>query len=711
MPEPIEEIPLSLSPRKIEAIHRSLLSGLLGNIATRSTEPGSSEYLAARGAKAAIFPGSALFKRRPAWIMSAELVETTRLYARTVAPIQPQWAERLAEHLVKRAYSEPHWQPQSSHVVAFERVTLYGLTLIARRSVHYGPIDPEVSRQLFIYHALVLGEYRTSAPFFAHNRKLIDDILALEAKLRRRDLLVEDQVIYEFFDRRIPQGIYNGPLFEKWRQHTERGRPTLLYLNRADLLRQPIDVNPLDYPNSIDVAGMMIPLSYIFDPSSDMDGVTTTIPLAALNQIPAGRFEWLVPGRLREKVIALMKTMPKPLRVKFVPVPEHADQVMKTLSFGQGSLHEALAMALGKIAGEVIDADAFSPRELPADLLMNFRIVDDAGEVVKIGRDLDALRRQLGIEARRTFQQQPPSEFHRDNITSWDFDRLPERIEIRRNAMTFQGYPALVDAGAERGVSLRVFDSEQAARVAMRAGVRRLLMLQLRKEVTHLSRNLPRIGRMCLNYTTAGNCEQLESDLVDAILDRALYHDGSVEPEIRTREQFLDRAQRGWRRMVPAANELGALLDQVLEKYQALHLELSSVAPPALVASYQDMRRHLAALIYPGFVRATSQEWLEHYPRYLGALEIRLRKLHSAGLNRDLAQMEEILPLVRAYQDRRGQQRRDGLTDMELERYRWMLEELRVSLFAQELKTAIPVSRKRLEAQWEKVKPAGSGQS
>jgi ATP-dependent helicase HrpA len=687
---------LKLAPQKVEAIHRALLSGLLSNIATRTD---AHEYTAARNVKCNIHPGSGLFKRRPGWFMAAELVETTKLYARTVAPIQPQWAEKLASHLVQRTYSEPHWQPQTAHVSAFERVTLWGLILAPRRSVHYGPIDPAVSRQLFIYHALVLGEYRTNGEFFAHNRRLIEEIRTLEAKQRQRDLLVSDQAIYDFFDKRIPPGIYNGPLFEKWRQHTERGRPTLLFLHRRDLLTHEVTENKADYPDTIDAGGLTLPLQYIFDPSDPNDGVTVTIPLAALNQVPAERFEWLVPGLLREKVVALMKSMPKALRVKFVPVPQHADEAIAALRLSAPSLLDELAYALGKMIGEPMDRNAFSPQDIDPYLRMNFRIIDDNGEEVLIGRDLDAIRRKLGIEARKTFQQQPPSEFHRDNITSWDFPDLPDRVEVRKNAMTLQGYPALVDAG--KTAALRLFDSPELAKVETRAGVRRLLMLQLREEVKWLSRKLPGFERMQMNYATVGSADDLKADLVEAIIDRALFgHEGDV----RTREQFLARAQLAWKRMNIAANEIGGLVAQILEKYQALNLEVSKVAPPALIGSYQDMRRHLTSLIYNSFVIRTPPPWLEQYPRFLTAIEIRLRKLLNAGLNRDQAAMADIAPLVKQYHDRRDANAKEGIADPELETYRWMLEEVRVQLFAQELKTSIPVSLKRLEAQWAKVK-------
>jgi ATP-dependent helicase HrpA len=685
-----------LSPKHIDAIHRALLAGLLGNVGVRSE---AHEYLGGGGKKFSIFPGSGLFKRKPAWIMAAEIVETTKLYARTVAAIQPQWIERLAQHLVKRTYTEPHWQPQSAHVAAFEKVTLYGLPIVARRTVHFGPIDPPAARQLFIHHALVLGEWRSSAEFFQNNRQLVAEIRSLEAKRRQRDLLVDDQVIYDFYDKRIPHDIYNGPLFEKWRLYGERGRPTLLFMQRRDLMQREVEDNKHDYPDALHLNGIKLPLTYAFDPSDPDDGVTVTVPLAALNQLPSEPFEWLVPGLLREKVISLMKTMPKSLRVKFVPIPESANAALNALDPAEGSLLDALATRLGKISGEPIDRTAFAPEDLPPYLLMNFRIIDDAADLVMAGRDLEKIRRELGLQARKTFQQQPPSEFHRDGITSWDFGDLPDRVEVRRNGMTLQGYPTLVDAG--QTVALRLFDSEPAARASTRAGVRRLLMLQLREEVKWLSRKLPGFERMCLHYKTVGDCDQLKADLIDAITDRALFGE---EAEVRTRQQFVDRAQIGWRRLSVAANEIGELVVQILEKHHALDLELSQVAPPALIPSYQDMRRHLARLVYDGFVVRTPPDWLKHYPRYLAGLESRLRKLLNAGLSRDMSAMHEIIALQKEYDDRLTKHAHEGVTDPELETFRWMLEELRISLFAQELKTAVPVSLKRLEAQWMKVK-------
>ncbi len=559
-----------LSPKHLDAIHRSLLTGLLSNVGTRTE---AHEYLGARGIKFNIFPGSALFKRKPAWVMAAELVETTKLYARAVATIQPHWIERAAAHLVKRTYTEPHWQRLSGHVAAFEKVTLFGLPIVPRRTIHYGPIAPEISRQMFIYHALVLRDWKSGAEFFVHNTKLIDDIKLLETKRRNRDLMVEDRRIYDFYDKRISRDVYNAPLFEKWRLETEKHRPGLLFLHRRDVLLHEVEDNKREYPDTLQVGGVTIPLTYVFDPSNKEDGVTASIPLALLNQLPDGPFEWLVPGLLREKVIALMKSMPKALRVKFVPVPEHADRAIAGLQFGQGSMLDALAKQLGKIIGEAVDRQAFSVADLPAYLQMHFRIVDDAGETVTVGRDLEAIRRRLGLQARRTFAEQPPGEFHRDGITSWDFGDLPERVEIHRNAMTLQGYPALVDAG--KSVSLRLFDAPESANIATRHGIRRLLMLQLREEVLWMSRHSPGIDGMALNYASIGSTDRFKADLVSAMIDHALFE---KDAEVRTRQQFLDRAALAWKHMPAASAEIGGLVKMILEKYQSLQAELSKDA-------------------------------------------------------------------------------------------------------------------------------------
>jgi ATP-dependent helicase HrpA len=472
-------------------------------------------------------------------------------------------------------------------------------------------------------------------------------------------------------------------------------------MQKRHLMKRELEADPEQYPDMIS----SIPLHYIYDASRPDDGVTATIPLASVNQLSQDRFEWLIPGWLRDKVIALIKSLPKSLRVKFVPVPEHADKVFAALRgmglspMQPGNLLDALSHQLGKIAGEFIDRNAFDLASLDPWLRMNFEIVDEHGEIVKTGRDLDAIRRELGMKARESFRaQMPPGEWNRENITSWDFSDLPESVEVRRNGMTLLGYPALVDSG--RTVSLRLFESAQSARESNRAGVRRLLTLQLREEVKWLSRKLPQLEEMALNYATVGNEDDLKADLVTAVAERAL----EDPADVRTRQQFIDRAHAAWQHLAESGHVLADLVSQILSQYQALLLELSRPAPPLLERAILDMRRQLLDLVYDGFIVQTPPEWLAQYPRFMKAIDVRLRKLLNAGLTRDEQASAEIEPLWQQYAAQREQHEKQGTVDPELEQYRWMLEELRVSLYAQELKTSIPVSTKRLEAQWAKVR-------
>jgi ATP-dependent helicase HrpA len=636
--------------------------------------------------------------------MAAELVETTRLYARTVAPIKPIWIEQLGDHLVKRTYTDPTWQMQSAQVMAYEKVTFGGIMLVPRRLVHYGPVDPKQSREIFISEALVKGQYRTEAPFFRHNHELVADALTTEAKLRTRDVLAEPAAQLAFYDVRIPDHVFSGATFEKWRQYVERGRPTLLFMQPKHVMKRQLHADLREYPDELMVGELKLPLRYVYDAADPADGVTATVPLAALNQLSADIFEWLIPGWLRGKVIALVKSLPKTLRVKFVPVPENADIVMASLrsiavSAMPPNLLDQLADQLGKIAGEYIDRAAFNLDEIDPWLRMNFEIVDDQKQIVKTGRDLDAIKRELGLRARETFRSQlPASEWNRDNLLTWDFESLPDRVEFRRNGMTFQGYPALVDSG--RTVALRLFESPQAAREANRAGVRRLLTLQLKEEVKWLSRKLPRFEEMALNYSTVGSEDDLKADIVTAASERAL----EDPADVRTHQQFVDRAHSAWQRLTESGHELADLVAQILAQYQALLLELSKPVAPLLEPSIAEMRRHLNDLIYNGFVAETPPQWLMQYPRFLKGIEVRLRKLKDAGLSRDQQASWEISPLWAQYKERRAQHEREGIIDPELEHYRWMIEEFRVSLFAQELKASIPISAKRLEAQWAKVR-------
>src|SRR5688572_14857199 len=456
-------------PRRYDAIHRALLAGLLGNVGMKT---GDFEYTGARGTKFHIFPGSGLFRIKPRWVVAGELVETTRLYARTVAGIDPRWVERVAAHLVKREYTEPHWRRDTANVVAHERVTLYGLPIVPRRVVHYGPIDPKAAREVFIHAALVESEYDTDAQYFRHNRDLVREIELIEAKLRKRDVLVDAKTRFAFYDARIPGGIFNGFTFERWRRDAERHDKRVLFMSRADLMLHAAEqATPGLYPDAITVHGLRVPLSYHLEPGHPADGVTATVSLAALNQLPVEPFEWLVPGMLKEKLVALIKTMPRELRVKFVPAPDVADAVAANLTPYHGRLLDAFADQLGKREGRQIPRTVFAPEELPDHLCMNFRVVDESGATVTSGRDLNQIRRELGIRARDTFADLPPGPFNRERVTRWDFGDLPESVEVNLHGTTLLGFPALVDDGEHP--SLRLLDSAEAARAAHRPGVRR----------------------------------------------------------------------------------------------------------------------------------------------------------------------------------------------------------------------------------------------
>jgi ATP-dependent helicase HrpA len=681
---------------KYDAIHRAVLTGLLANIGQK-TDP--HEYTGARGTKFYIFPGSSLFAQGPQWLVAAELVETTRLYARTVAKIQPEWTERIAEHLVKRTYTDPHWNPDTAHVVAYEKVTLYGLTIIPQRTVHYGPIDPKTSREIFI-HAMIEGEYRTDAPFVRHNQRLIDEIQTLEAKSRQRDVLVDNQARYDFYGAHIPAGIYNGPLFERWRRQIERHNPKALFMSRRDLMMHgAAGITQEQFPDFLLINELRLPLEYHLEPGHPADGVTVTVPLALLNQVPAERFEWLVPGLFLEKITALIKSLPKNLRVNFVPAPDHAQAAYETLKPGDGSLLDALAMFLGKQSGIKVPPEAFDPSTLLDHLHMNYRIVDEAGKQLAMGRDLNELRRKLGVQVKTTFAQLPHPKYQREGITQWDFGDLPESVAVKRHGMTLTAYPALVDN--QTSVALRLMDSLEAAHAAHAAGLRRLFLLQLSDEVRYLSTHIPNLPEMSLHYATLGPAKDLKDDIVGETINRTFLPDTNV----RTQMEVELRLAAGRRhRLLEVAADVADLAARILAAYHAVALLLGRPVIPAWQIAIDDVRDQLAQLMPKGFLTTTPDSWLVQFPRFLKAIQTRLAKLTTAGHTRDAQHLAEIAPLWQAYVAQAKRSREEGVIDANLEHFRWMIEELRVSLFAQELKTSIPVSAKRLEKQWELVR-------
>ena len=692
---------LNMRPNEQEAeydqIHRALLTGLIANVGVKTEDK---DYLGARNSKYLVFPGSALFKKSPKWVVAGEVVETTKRYARTVAGIEPEWIEKVAKPLLKRHYFDPHWEKKRSAVAAYERVTLYGLTVVAKRKVNYGPVDPVISRELFIRGALVEGEFETKQAFFKHNRQLITEVEELEHKSRRQDILADEEVIYAFYDNLLPSEINNGRSFERWYRDLSEEELRAFYLTRENLMRREAsEVGENQFPDKLSIQGVPLALTYHFEPGHEADGVTVTVPLPLLNQLDNKRFEWLVPGLLHEKIMALLKSLPKALRRNFVPVPNFADACIEALTPESGqSLIEALTDHLAKITGVTIPSDAWSLEDMPIHLVMRFSVVDKKGREVASGRDLLALQRGQGQRAEESFSRASDDSYEKENITQWDFGELPVHMEMRQHGMTFLAYPALVEEG--KAVALRLMDSPGKAQQTMRAGLKRLFMLQQAQQIKYLEKNLPGMQKMCLHYGRVDRCEALKNDIIAAVVNHLFIDD---QPEIRDAQMFSQRLEQRRSDLVSTANELCAWLGEALELYHFVSKQLKGKISPFALKAIADIQTQLDHLIYPGFVVNTPYGVLSHYPRYLRAILKRLDKL-ATGASKDAQLSAQIKTCWENYERLAEKNRLEHRDDPALEQYRWMIEELRVSFFAQELRTPYPVSLQRLEKQWKEVK-------
>jgi len=674
---------LNQAPAHYADIHLAILSGLLGQVAMKGEE---GEYLGARNNKLTLFPGSALCAHPPKWIMAGELLETTRLYALHAARIETQWIEELAGHLLKRDYYEPHWHRKRAQVMAFERVTLYGLVVNARRRVAYARLDPATAREIFL-QALVNGEVSAHAPFMAHNLHLLEEITRLENKLRRRDLADEKRPLYDFYRERIPCEICDGRSFERWRRRVERSDPRFLYAEREQIMAGLEGAAPeASLPDSLLMDGLRLPLEYHFSPGEAQDGITLIVPLAALNKISPHPCQWLVPGLRQEKILALIKSLPKSLRRNFVPATNFASACLEALDPSQGPLLDALGDHLERMTGVTVPHDAWQPHKLPAHLHMHFRVVDEAGQTLAQGEDLSALQQELATAAGQSFDRLLEQGQERRAITCWDFGELSDKATIEHNGLTLEAYPGLVDEGDS--VALRMFDTADKARQESRAGLRRLIMLQLAEPLRHLSTTLDsEMRKACLHYASLGPCNELRRELLAAIIDEVFV---SAQALPRSEADFKTLVAQGREGLAAQAQAFCRLLTEILESYQQLHKALRRPLPPAWLPAVSDMRSQLDHLVWRGFVSATPRQYLQHYPRYLEAVARRLRKLEEDPA-RDLVRLREIKPIWEGYL----RQQRDA-AQRHHDEDRWLIEELRVSLFAQELKTAVKVSPLRL---------------
>ena len=681
---------LNDTPAEPDAIHRALLTGLLNHLARRGD---GWEYTGAHNRKCMIHPGSCMFDVRPKWIMAAELLETTRLYALNVAPVDPQWIEPLAGHLLTYQHTDPRWDMESARVIADERVTLFGLTVVPRRNAHYGPIDPVRSRELFIHHALVEGEFRTPAPFFEANRELIEEIERLQAKQREGNLLADTQTRFAFYDARIPENIHNGPAFEKWRKQAERDDPRRLFMSRDDVLAAPVDhLTPDLFPDKLEVSGTTLELDYVADPSDERDGVTVSVPVAMLNQVSTQELDWLVPGLLREKLIALLRSLPKSHRTAMVPIPNFAERLLPLLQHRRSEpLIEALTDCIAQMTHLQIPRELWDIDKLPEHLRINIAVVDEQGKTLASGRDLVSLRHQVGTKTEDAIQHAAPDQWHRDGIDTWDFGPLPEAITLERGDMAVRGFPAVVDAGDS--ASLRVVGSAEQATFESRRGIRRLFALHAQNDLAYVEYELDDLDQMAIQFATLGSRDQLLRDLLDAVVDRAFLDE---QPLVRDLAAFDQRLLESRDRIPETARMLHGWARQIVALHHQVALALDT-SKPAWQDVADEIRDQLRALLPEGFMADTPWPWLGQFPRYLNAIVRRLEKIQHGQLDRDRQRQADLAPFWRGYLATGTPSPRTLAPPMA--QFRWMIEEFRVSLFAQDLGTAVPVSGKRLREQ------------
>ena len=680
---------LNSSPADGEAIHRSLLAGLLSHIGAKDTE--KRDYLGARGTRFAIFPGSGLAKKPPEFVMAAELVETGRLWARVNARIDPEWAESIGSHLVKRSYSEPHWEKKRGAVMALEKVTLYGVPLAADRPVNFARIDPAAARDLFIRHALVQGEWRTHHRFFAQNADLLEQAEDLEHKARRRDIVVDDETVFEFYDARVPADVVSTAHFDAWWKQARRITPELLTFDVDMLVRDAAaEVSTEDFPDVWRSGDAELSLAYTFEPGAEQDGVTVDIPVAALPAVESRDFSWPVPGLRHELVVALIRSLPKALRVNFVPAPNYAASFLTATIPGEEPLLDALELYLRRTTGVVVQRADWAIAKVPPHLQPLFRVVSEGGEVLGRGKDLDVLKGELVATAAGAISS-AAEDFERSGITEWNFEAVPREFSRTRAGFAARGYPALVDEG--QSVALRVLATEEEQHEALRLGVRRLLMLAVPSPGTAIVKELDNAGRLELGLNPHGSVAKLLEDCYACAVDSVVKERGGPAWD-RAGHEVLVEAVRALGRSRTA--EVVQCVRPVLVAAAAVDRGLSGRAALELLPALTDMKGQLSRLVYPGFISNSGLEALRALPRYLAALSHRLDKLpqdprRDAVLTASMAAVQSAC-LHQVQGVPAGRQIPAALREVG-----WMIEELRVSLFAQHLKTARPVSVQRVE--------------
>jgi len=721
---------LNAQPSGYDELHKSMLAGLLGNIGCKLDE--EDVYLGARGIKFYRHPGAHLKKRPGRWIVCAELVETTRLFGRGIANIEPLWIEQVAGHLLKKQLLDPHWEKKAAEVMSLERATLYGLVVYSGRRVPFARVDAQGAREIFIREGLVAGQWETRLPFLAANQKLVKQVEELEHKARRQDVLVDEELIFAFYDKFIPRDVFSGATFERWYRQASRENPQLLKLSRDELMRhEAAGITTDAFPKTLRLGGVDCAASYLHEPGDPRDGITVNVPLFVLNQVSEERAEWLVPGMLKDKVQALLKSLPQRPRSRFVPLPESAARLAAQLSapdsWANGSLTDALLKIVRAQTSLDVKRADFKLDMLPAHLFMNFRVVDEHGRQLGMGRNLGALKAELGAQARGAFQalagmkvsaspasaeggqggditahesphsRLPPrrggarTEAAR-KYTAWTFGELPELMEVHKGGTSLIGFPALIDQGD--GVMIEVFDEPEVAAAKHRAGMRRLIALQLKDALKYLEKNIPDLQKMAVAYMPLGTQEELREQIIEVALERAFMQDPLPADE----HGFKQRLEQGRGRLTLIANEVARLGGTILLEYaNALRKIKDTRHHPDATG---DATLQIQRLVPKRLLAATPWTQLGHLPRYLKAITLRLDKLR-ADPARDAARLAELKPQEQRYW--RLVAERKGAVDERMLEFRWLLEELRVSFFAQELRTPQPVSVKRLDKLWSQL--------
>ncbi|CAM8657131.1 HrpA HrpA-like helicases [Comamonadaceae bacterium] len=769
---------LNTKPASYEQLHLSMLSGLLGNVGCKLEEGQNGEYLGARSIKFFAHPGAHLTKKPGKWIVASELVETTRLFGRGIAAIEPQWLEQVGGHLLKKQLLDPHWEKKAAEVVALERATLYGIVVYSGRRVNYSRVDMAGAREIFIREALVGKEWETTLPFLAANHKLIKQVEELEHKARRQDVLVDDELIYAFYDQQLPADVCSGYSLERWYREEVKKQPNLLKLTREELMRhEAAGITTASYPKTIRLGGVDCAATYLHEPGDARDGLTVTVPLFVLNQVNDERCEWLVPGMLKDKVQALLKTLHQRPRSRLVPLPDTAAKFSEALNapekFGTGGLVEAVLKLVREATSlDIVKAD-IKVDMLSPHFFMNFRVVDEHGRQLGHGRNLGALKAELGSQARGAFQalaslklaqnqsasqesspspgagltgrsaqvKEEPAKRAGDTeqgarsnqrsapanpaqaatksvannnavknntasildgrFTAWTFGELPELLEIRKGGQTLIGFPALIDAGD--AVTVEVFDEPEVAAAKHRAGLRRLFAIQIKDALKYLEKNIPELQKMAVSYMNVGKAdngsgggtvEELREQIIAVALDRAFLLDPLPTDEFA----FKRRIDEGRGRLTLIANEVARMASVILLEYvtAARKIKDTKNAPDATSDAQQQINR----LIPKKFLQATPWDRLQHLARYLKAITLRLEK-YRADPARDASRLTELRPQEQRYW--RLVAERKGVVDERMQEFRWLLEELRVSFFAQELRTPQPVSVKRLDKAWAQI--------